>query len=53
LLGNKSGTIYVFSKNGAGEAGAWNLTTDKELSGNSVYGNKTPIGSGSPIYTRK
>ncbi|QQQ28095.1 DUF6443 domain-containing protein [Chryseobacterium indoltheticum] len=54
LLQNGSGTVYVFSKNGAGSDGLWNVNPESTLLGDkSGYGQPTPIGTGSPNYTRK
>jgi RHS repeat-associated protein len=55
MLKNKSGTIFVFSKNGSGERGEYTVTTASSLTGPSGqgYGQMTPIGTGSPFYTRK
>jgi RHS repeat-associated protein len=51
LLKTKSGDVYVFSKNGAGDKGPWVVTKDSSFS--SSYGDKTPIGAGSAFYTPK
>lgn len=51
LLKTKSGDVYVFSKNGAGDKGPWVVTKDSSFS--SSYGDRTPIGLGSPFYTPK
>ncbi|WP_162915582.1 DUF6443 domain-containing protein [Paraflavitalea soli] len=51
LLKTKSGDVYVFSKNGAGEKGPWVVTKDSSFT--SSYGERTPIGTGSPYYTTK
>jgi hypothetical protein len=55
MLKNKSGTIYIFSKNGAGEKGEYTVTTASSLIGpfEQGYGQMIPIGTGSPFYTRK
>nr|WP_280696005.1 RHS repeat-associated core domain-containing protein [Chryseobacterium sp. H1D6B] len=53
LLDNGAGTIYVFSKNGAGEDGKWTVVKDKQLLGDRGYGVPMPIGKGSPNYTKK
>lgn len=51
---NGSGTVYIFSKNGAGSDGLWNVNPESTLLGDkSGYGQPTPIGTGSPNYTRK
>jgi RHS repeat-associated protein len=55
LLKNGSGTVYVFSKNGATAKGLWNVNPESTLLGGVGigYGQPTPIGKGSPNYTRK
>ncbi|KFE98926.1 hypothetical protein IX39_16100 [Chryseobacterium formosense] len=53
LLNNGAGTVYVFSKNGAGASGKWVVTPERHITGDNGYGNPTPIGSGSPNYTKK
>lgn len=50
ILQNKSGTIFVFSKNGAGSDGPFVAGSENVVSG---YGNKTGIDGGSPFYTPK
>lgn len=50
ILKSKSGKLYVFSKNGAGEKGPWVVTEDNTLSS---YGPKTGIEGGSPFYHKK
>ena len=45
--------MYVFSKNDKGEEGLWNVTDEKTLIGDKNYGQPTPIGKGSPNYTKK
>jgi RHS repeat-associated protein len=51
MLKTKSGDVYVFSKNGAGDKGPWVVTKDSSFS--SSYGDRTPIGVGSPFFTTK
>lgn len=53
LLQNGSGTVYVFSKNGAGSEGLWNVNPESTFLGDIGYGQSAPIGKGSPNYTRK
>lgn len=53
LLQNGAGTVYVFSKNGAGSGGLWTVDSESKLLGDQGYGQPTPIGKGSPNYTKK
>jgi len=54
LLQNGSGTVYIFSKNGSTEKGLWNVNSESTLLGDKDgYGQPTPIGKGSPNYTKK
>lgn len=53
LLQNGSGTVYVFSKNGSGPKGLWNVNPESTFLGDKGYGQPTPIGKGSSNYTRK
>jgi len=53
LLQNGSVTVYIFSKNGAGEKGLWNVNSESTFLGDKGYGQSAPIGKGSPNYTRK
>lgn len=52
LLQNGAGTVYIFSKNGAGEQGKWKAGSEQKVIGNG-YGPPTPIGTGSPNYKKK
>lgn len=53
LLKNQQGKIFVFSKNGAGAAGKWVVTSDNNITGPDNYGNRSPLGNGSPYYKSK
>lgn len=52
LLQNGAGTVYIFSKNGAGEKGLWHAGSEQKVVGDG-YGPPTPIGTGSPNYKKK